>query len=370
MSLPSTPVSIGIIGCGNISKAYFNACARFPFIKVTACADLRHEAAEARAAEYGCRALSVDALLADPDIRVVINLTIPQTHASIDLRVLAAGKHVFSEKPFALTRAEGEAVVAFASKSGLRVGCAPDTCLGSAIQTCRRLIDDGEIGTPVAFQANMICGGHETWHPSPEFYYQQGGGPMFDMGPYYLHALVTLLGPVKRVTGLTRASFPTRTITSQPKRGKVVAVEIPTHIVSLLEFHNGVIGQLTTSFDVKEGHNSPNIEIYGTTGSLSVPDPNGTGGPVKLRTGKFADWVQVRHTHPYVEGSRGVGVADMVVAIAQGRPHRANDAIAMHALDIMQAIHESSDTGRHIVLTSTCERPEPMRADLPDWVLE
>jgi predicted dehydrogenase len=169
---------------------------------------------------------------------------------------------------------------------------------------------------------------------------------------------------------LTRASFATRTITSQPKRGTVVEVEVPTHIVSTLEFAGGVIGQLTTSFDVKHGHGSPAIEIYGTEGSLSVPDPNGTGGPVKLRTEKFTDWVQLRHTHPYAEGSRGVGVADMAMGIVQRRKHRANEAIAMHALDVMQAIHESSDHGKHIMLTSTCERPEPMRADLPDWVLE
>ena len=369
MTTPS-PIAVGIIGCGSIAHAYLNACKRFPFLNVTACADMRMEAAEARAAEFGCRALTVDALLADPDIRIVINLTIPQAHAEIDLRILAAGKHVFSEKPFALTRAEGEAVVARAAERGLRVGCAPDTCLGAAVQTCRKLIDDGEIGTPVAFQANMICGGHETWHPSPEFYYKRGGGPMFDMGPYYLHALITLLGPVKRVSGLTRTCFPTRTITSQPKRGTVVAVEIPTHIVSTLEFVNGVIGQLTTSFDVKHGGNGPAIEIYGTEGSMSVPDPNDTGGPVKLRTAKFTDWVQVRHTHPYAEGSRGVGVADMAIAITKGTKHRANEAIAMHALDVMQAIHESSDRGTHIMLTTTCERPEPMRADLPEWVLE
>lgn len=366
----SAPTGVGIIGCGSIAKSYFTACKRFPFLNVAACADVRMEAAEARAAEYGCRALTVDALLADPDIRIVINLTIPQAHAEIDLRILAAGKHVFSEKPFALTRAEGESVVARAAALGLRVGCAPDTCLGAAVQTCRKLIDDGEIGAPVAFQANMICGGHETWHPSPEFYYKRGGGPMFDMGPYYLHALITLLGPVKRVGGLTRTSFATRTITSQPKRGTVVEVEVPTHIVSTLEFASGVIGQLTTSFDVKHGHNSPAIEIYGTVGSLSVPDPNATGGPVKLRTGKFTDWVQVKHTHPYVEGSRGVGVADMAIAIEKGRKHRANEAIAMHSLDVMQAIHESSDQGTYVTLTSTCERPEPMRADLPDWVLE
>ena len=362
--------NVGIIGCGSISQAYFGACKRFPFLKVTHCADMFPAAAEAKAKEHGCIATTVAAILADPSIGIIINLTIPKAHAEIDLAALNAGKSVFSEKPFALTRAEGEAVVKLAKQKGLRVGCAPDTVLGAAVQTCRKLIDDGEIGTPIGFQANMICGGHESWHPSPEFYYEKGGGPMFDMGPYYLHALITLLGPVKRVTGITRTSFPTRTITSQPKKGKVVNVEIPTHIVSVLEFHNGVIGQLTTSFDVKHGANAPSIEIFGTDGSLSVPDPNGTGGPVKLRTPKFADWVEIRHTHPYREGSRGVGVADMAIAITQKRQHRANDEIAMHALDVMQAIHEASDQGKHVVLTSFCERPEPMRADLPDWVLE
>lgn len=361
--------NIAIIGCGSISQAYFTACKRFPFLAVTRCADLHQPAAEAKAKEHGCTASSVAEILADPTISIVINLTIPKAHAEVDLAILNAGKHVFSEKPFALTRAEGEAVVALAKRLGLRVGCAPDTVLGSAVQTCRKLIDDGEIGTPLSFQANMICGGHESWHPSPEFYYQHGGGPMFDMGPYYLHALVILLGPIKRVTGLTRISYPTRTITSRPKHGTVVPVEVPTHIVSLLEFHQGTIGQLTTSFDVKHGANAPNIEIYGTAGSLSVPDPNGTGGPVRVRHSRAKDWSELHLTHPYREGSRGVGVADMAMAISTGRLHRANDAIAMHALDVMQAIHESSDQGRHITLTSTCERPEAMRADLPDWVL-
>ncbi len=370
MSSGTTVTNIGIIGCGSISNAYFNACKKFPFMKVTSCADLFPAAAEAKAKEHGCVAVTVEQLLADPTIGIVINLTIPKAHAETDLRILNSGKHAFSEKPFALTRAEGEAVVALAKQKGLRVGCAPDTVLGAAVQTSRKLIDDGEIGAPVGFQANMICGGHETWHPSPEFYYEKGGGPMFDMGPYYLHALITLLGPVKRVTGITRTTFPTRTITSQPKNGKVVPVEIPTHIVSLLEFHNGAIGQLTTSFDVKHGANAPAIEIFGTTGSLSVPDPNGTGGPVKLKAHRYADWVEIRHTHPYKDGSRGVGVADMAIAIQKGRPHRANDEIAMHALDIMQAIHESSDSGKHVLLTSSCARPAAMRADLADWVLE
>ncbi len=365
-----TLTNIGIIGCGNISNAYFTACKRFPFLRVAACADLNPAAAQAKAAEHGCAALSVDTLLADPAIALVINLTVPQAHAAMDLRILDAGKHAYSEKPFALTRAEGEAVLARAADRGLRVGCAPDTVLGAGVQTSRAILDAGEIGTPVAFQANLICGGHEHWHPSPEFYYQVGGGPMFDMGPYYLHALITLLGPVRRVTGMTRISFPTRLVTSRPKHGTVLTVEIPTHIVAALEFHSGVTGTLTTSFDVKHGSTPPCIEIYGSDGTLSVPDPNTTGGPVKVKLPENKEWVERVLTHPYREGARGVGVADMAMAIAKNRPHRANDTVAMHALDIMQAIHESSDRGTHIVLGSTCERPEPMRADLPDWVLE
>lgn len=365
-TLPVT--QIGIIGCGNISKAYFNACARFPFLNVKACADLMPAAAEAKAAEYGCAALSVEALLADPDIGLVINLTIPQAHAEIDRRILAAGKHAYSEKPFALDRAEGEAVVSAARAAGLRVGCAPDTCLGAAIQTARALIDSGAVGRVVGFSANMIGGGHEGWHPSPEFYYKAGGGPMFDMGPYYLHALITLFGPVARVTGVTRATHPARTITSRPKRGQVIEVEVPTHLVSVLEFASGVVGTLTTSFDVPCGHTLPHLELWGTAGSLQVPDPNGTGGPVRIRRAGDKDWVERIHTHAYREGSRGVGVADMVDAIHAGRPHRANDTIALHAVDIMQAVHEASDTGRAITLTTTCERPAPMDPSKQEWV--
>lgn len=366
--MSTTPITqIGIIGCGNISKAYFTACARFPFLQVKACADLLPAAAEAKAAEYGCVALTLDALLADPDIEVVINLTLPAVHASVDLGILAAGKHAYSEKPFALDRAEGEAVVAAARAAGLRVGCAPDTCLGAGIQTARALLDQHALGRVVGFSANMLCGGHETWHPSPEFYYQSGGGPMFDMGPYYLHALITLLGPVTRVTGVTRATHSERTITSRPKRGKVVKVEVPTHLVSILEFAKGVVGTLTTSFDVPCGDTLPCLELWGTAGSLQVPDPNHTGGPVRLRRSGDADWVERLLTHPYREGSRGVGVADMVDAIRAGRPHRANDAIALHAVDIMQAIHESSDTGRAITLATTCEQPAPMDPAKQEW---
>lgn len=363
------PSSVGLIGCGNISAAYVHACKRFSAIRMVACADLDLARAKAKAAEYGiAKACSPEELLADPSVDIVLNLTIPAAHTDIDLKAIAAGKHAYSEKPFGLTRQAGEQVVREAKAKRLRVGCAPDTILGGGHQTCRALIDRGVIGTPVAFVANMLCPGHESWHPSPEFYYQKGGGPMFDMGPYYLHALITMLGPVRRVSGSTRITFPERLITSQPKHGTRVKVEVPTHVVGVLEFANGAIGTLTTSFDVR-AHHAPCIEIFGSEGSLSVPDPNGFGGKVLLRS-KDKDWHEVPLTHGYTGNDRGLGLADMATAIASGRPHRANDQIAMHALDIMQAIHESSDSGRHVTLTTTCERPAPMVAGLPEGQLD
>lgn len=366
--LPVTP--IGIIGCGNISKAYFERCGLFPNLSVVACADADPTRAAAAAEKYGVRATRVEELLAADDIRIVVNLTIPQAHREIDEAILRAGKHVFSEKPFALDMEEGRAVVAAATSQGLRIGCAPDTVLGSAVQTCRALVDAGAIGEPVAFAAAMQGCGHEHWHPSPEFYYQRGGGPMFDMGPYYLHALITLLGPVRRVAGLAKISFPERLITSQPKNGAYVSVEVPTHITSLLEFASGVTGTLVTSFDLRGPSTHPVIEIYGSEGTLRVPDPNGTNGTpqIGLRTGN--GWQDVPLTHPYAEGSRGLGVADLAAALAGGRDHRANERIALHALEIMEAVHVSSRDGRFIDLATTCERPAPMRTDLPPFVLE
>ena len=362
--------AIGIIGCGNISNAYFNACKRFSAIRVASCADLDVARARAKATEHGiATAYSVDELLKDPAVAIVVNLTIPGAHAEVELRAIASGKHVYSEKPFGLTRAEGTKVVSEAKLKKVRVGCAPDTILGGGTQTCRKLIDEGAIGRPVAFSANMLCAGHESWHPSPEFYYQKGGGPMFDMGPYYLHSLITLLGPVKRVTGSTRITFPERTITSQPKHGTKVTVEVPTHVVGILEFASGAVGTLTTSFDVK-AHHLPCIEIFGSEGSLAVPDPNSFGGPVRIKAAGDKDWREVALTHPYPDNERGLGVADMATAIASGRAHRANDQIAMHALDVMQAIHEASDGGRHITLTTTCERPLAMVTGLPTGTLD
>lgn len=364
-----TPV--GIIGCGNISRAYFENCNLFSNLEIVACADLDMDRAKASAEKYGvAEALSVEGLIASPKVEIAINLTIPQAHAPVDCQVLEAGKHVFSEKPFGLTIAEGNRIMQTAKAAGKRVGCAPDTVLGAGVQTSRQVLDDGKIGFPVGFTAVMQCGGHEGWHPSPEFYYQKGGGPMFDMGPYYLHALITLLGPVKRVAGLTKTTWPERLITSQPKNGTKVTVEIPTHITSLLEFHNGTIGTLVMSFDVRGKFTNPVIEIYGSAGTLKVPDPNGTGGEVQVHVCGEKEWSVIPHTHPYAKGSRGLGVADMAAAIESGRAHRANGEVAMHALEIMEAVHVSAAEGRHIELQTTCERPAPIRADLPEFTLD
>jgi predicted dehydrogenase len=243
-----------------------------------------------------------------------------------------------------------------AAAKGVRIGGAPDTFLGAGIQTCRKLIEDGWIGEPVAATAFLMGHGHESWHPDPEFYYHLGGGPMFDMGPYYLTALVNLVGPVKRVTGSARITFPERTITSQPKFGKKIEVEVPTHIAGVLDFANGAIGTIVTSFDVWGGQ-LPRIEIYGAEGTLSVPDPNTFGGPIYLRPARSQEWHEVPLAYGYAENSRGLGVADMAHALLSGRKHRANGDLTYHVLDIMHAIHDASRESRHIELESTCEQP-------------
>ena len=355
------PMRIGVIGCGNISGIYFkNLCSVFSNVTVAACADLDQSRAQARAAEYpGVRVCSVDALLADDTIPLIVNLTTPKGHYPVAMQAVAAGRHVYGEKPLTLTRAEGRGLLDAAARAGVRVGNAPDTFMGAGIQTCRRIIDDGVIGEPVAAQAFMLCHGHESWHPDPEFYYQAGGGPLFDMGPYYLTALVALLGPVSRVTGSARISFSERIITSEKKRGQRVRVEVPTHIAGVMDFASGAVGTLTTSFDVWSSE-APHIEIFGSEGSLSVPDPNGFGGPVRLRLKGDKEWREVPHSAGFSANGRGLGPSDMAEAIRTSRPHRASGELAYHVLDLMQAFHDASAAGRHVMLESTCERPAPM----------
>jgi predicted dehydrogenase len=355
---------VGIVGVGNISGIYLQNLGKYKPVEVKAVADLDHSRAESAAAKHGVAACSVDELLADPEIEIVLNLTVPKAHFELNKRALLSGKSVHTEKPLTLSREQGRELVDIAKAKGLLVGAAPDTFLGAGLQTCRKLIDDGAIGEPVAAHAFMLCHGHESWHPSPEFYYEKGGGPMFDMGPYYLTALVSLIGPVKRVSGSARATFPTRTITSEPKKGKVIQVETPTHIVGVLDFANGAIGEITTSFDVWRSR-LPCIEIYGTEGSLSVPDPNGFGGPVQICK-RGSDWQDVALTHGYAENSRGLGVMDMAYAIRTGRTNRASGALAYHVVDIMQSILDASEAGRHIELTSGVDRPAPMDPANPE----
>ena len=356
---------VGLIGCGTISGIYLKNRTRFETFEIVACADIDLDRARARAEEYGVpRACSVAELLADPEIGTVINLTVPQAHATVALAAVRAGKSVYNEKPLTLSREEGRLLLDEARAQGVRVGCAPDTFLGAGLQTCRQVIDAGTIGTPVAATAFMLGHGPESWHPNPDFYYQVGGGPLFDMAPYYLTALINLLGPVRRVSGSARASFPTRLIGSEPFRGQTITVNTPTHVATTLDFAAGPIGTLITSFDIW-AHNMPRIEIYGSEGSLSVPDPNTFGGVVRVRRAGEDGWTDVPVTRPYDDNSRILGVADMVQAIQTGRPHRASGDLAYHVLDIMHAALESSEQGRHIAIESTVERPAALPADLP-----
>jgi len=363
-------VNIGIIGCGNISGIYFQNCFHFEILSVVACADLVPERAQVKAAEYpGVVAYSVDELLKHPEIEIVLNLTTPNAHFEVGKAVLEAGKNLYNEKPLTIRREEGQQLLALAAQKGLKIGCAPDTFLGAGQQTCRKLIDDGWIGKPVAATAFMLCHGHESWHPDPEFYYQSGGGPMFDMGPYYLTSLIHLLGPVKQVAGLTKISFPERLITSEPKKGTRVQVEVPTHIAGLIEFASGAVATIVTSFDVWAAE-VPCIEIYGTEGSLSVPDPNCFGGPVRIYRPGTNAWKEMPLTHIYAENSRGIGIADLAYALRFGRAFRANAELAFHVLDVMHAFHEAFEKQSMLTLSSTCQQPAPLPLGLRHFILD
>ena len=353
-------VKLGIIGCGYISEIYLRNLSALADVEIAAVADADMKHAQSRGDAFGIPALSVKGLLDHPEIEIVLNLTIPKAHAEVATAVLKAGKSVYNEKPLAIERAEAQAMLALARDNGLRVGCAPDTFLGAGLQTCRQLIDAGAIGEPVGATAFMTCRGHEYWHPNPAFYYQPGGGPMFDMGPYYLTALVALIGPVRRITGSARISFPERTITSSQRFGSKISVEVPTNITTVADFADGAIGTMIMSFDVWQA-NLPKIEIYGSEGTLGVPDPNMFEGPVRLWHHESREWRDMPLASEFIENWRGLGVADMAYAMRDGRPHRADGSLAYHVLDIMHAVHDASREGRHVELTSTCERPAPMR---------
>ncbi len=355
-------VKVGLIGCGNISSIYIKNCKElYENIEIAACADIFPERAAERALEFNIpNVYTVEELLSDKNIEIVLNLTVPNAHAEVTLKALEAGKHVYVEKPLATRRDDGKKILELAKTKGLLVGCAPDTFLGGGLQTGRKLIDDGWIGKPIAATAFMMGHNPEAWHPDPEFLYKPGAGPLFDMGPYYLTTLVSILGPIHRVCSSAKITHATRTITSKPKYGETIIVEVPTFITSILDFKSGATGTLITSFDTC-GSRLPSIEIYGTAGSISLPDPNTFSGPVSLKREGQAEWKEIPLGYGYTENSRGLGLSDMANALLHGGTHRANAEMAMHVLDVMQGIHEASESGKYFIPESSCNIPEPMK---------
>lgn len=358
-------VGIGVVGCGFISAAYLTAARSFPILDVRGVADLDPAAARARSVEFGVPAMSVEELLADPAIEIVVNLTVPAAHVEVGLRAVAAGKHVHSEKPLGVEVAQARQLVDAAQAAGVRLGCAPDTFLGGAHQSARALLDSGAIGRPLAGTAFWMGPGHERWHPNPGFYYARGGGPMLDMGPYYVTDLVNLLGPVRRVAGVTARARDTRQVMSGPLAGSTVPVEVATHVAGTCEFVSGAVVTVVMSFDVARHRHRP-IELYGTDGALAVPDPNRFGGRIELAAAAD-DWHEVPTEHGFTDGDhRGIGVADLAYALRSGRPHRASGALALHVLEVLEAFGWSSESGTHVDITSRVERPAVMDPQRPE----
>jgi len=374
-------LGVGIIGAGSISAAYLRLAPLFRGFSIRAIADLNAEAASARAAEFGIRAETVDGLLAADDIDVVVNLTIPAAHFEVTKSILEAGKHAYSEKPVVLTRPEGEALAALAAARNLQVGSAPDTFLGGSHQQARQLIDDGAIGPVVSGTAYVMGPGMEHWHPNPDFFFLPGAGPVLDIGPYYITNLVNMIGPVQRVAALSQTAYQTRTITSEPRRGETVPVKTPTTLMALLEFDSGAIITLGASWDVK-AHGHSNMELYGSEGSLFVPDPNFFGGTLKLAGADGAVHGIEPWAHPFGipnEGTEGndpranyrcAGLADMVVALQENRPHRCALELATHSVDVMTAILTSAESGGFVDMTTTCARPESLTPELAARLLD
>lgn len=359
-----TTSRIGIIGCGNISPVYAKTLSEFPWIEIAAFADGIPERAKQFAERYGGVALELTDMLSDDSIDAVVNLTPAHAHTSVSRICLEAGKPVFSEKPLGTNFEGGRTLVELAGERDLRLGCAPDTFLGAGLQAARAAIDRGLIGEPIAANGFMLGSGPEWWHPNPEGFYGPGAGPLFDMGPYYLTTLVHLLGPAQSISGSAKIGVVDRVMHSKGRVGEVVQATTPTHVSSMIEFVSGASATLVTSFDVKATR-FRNIEVYGEEGTLSLPDPNTFGGPLKVRNIIADDWREIPLAIPNVPQQRGIGLADMLSASSANRPHRASAELALHVLELMSSTLRSSDEGRRIDLTTTCQRPEPMRFDLP-----
>ena len=380
-------VKIGIIGCGVISHTYIsNIKSMFQWLDIVACASGHVEKAKAVAEKYSIpNAYTVEELLADSEIEIVINLTTPDAHTEINQKILNAGKHVYCEKPFALNLKDAKETLELAKSKGLMVGCAPETFLGAGLQTCRKAIDEGWIGRPIAATVNMISHGVETWHASPEFYYKRGGGPMLDMGPYYLTAMVALLGPISQTACFSSIGNKTRTIYSNPLRGNKINVEVPTTYTGIMEFESGVHANINMSFDVWLS-NLPKFEIYGTEGTLFVPDPNMFGGKIKIfrkervldsLNSSFYGGKEVNYSRNYedlqelpqiyeepLEYMRGLGVLDMAFALVNGRKHRTSEDLIYHVTEALLSFDTAVRNDVVYKMQSTCSRPKPMPTGL------
>ncbi len=367
-------IGVGIIGCGNISAAYLRLGPLFKNLEIRAVADLNMDNAKARAEEFGVDARTVDELLASDDIDMIVNLTIPEAHYPVSKRILEAGKHAYSEKPLVLTLAEGEDLKAIAAAKNLRVGSAPDTILGGSHQLARKSIDEGLVGKIIAGTCHVMSHGMESWHPNPDFFFQPGAGPMLDIGPYYIANLINLIGPVKRVAALANAVESERTIGNGPREGEKVPVDTPTNIHALVEFVNGATITISTSWDVWK-HRHANMELYGTEGSIFVPDPNFFGGVVEY-CGTDGEIKEVpAWDHPFgvpnqdrkdgtqIANYRTAGLADMAAAIVEGREHRLSLERAVHGIEVMTSIIKSGETGQFIDMTTTCTQLDPLGPD-------
>jgi len=366
-----TQLGVGIIGCGNISTAYLSLAPMFKALNVVAVADMNMDNARAKAAEFNVRADTVAEILAASDVDVIVNLTIPDAHFDVTKSILEAGKHAYSEKPLVLTLEEGQILRDLAASKNLRVGSAPDTFLGGAHQQARAAIDGGQTGKIIGGTCHVMGHGMEAWHPNPDFFFQPGGGPVLDMGPYYVTNLIQLVGPVKSVAALANKTFATRTIGNGPRNGEEIPVDVATNIHALLEFENGAAITLGCSWDVWANKHT-NMELYGAESSIFVPDPNFFGGAVELGgQGKEIEAMPA-WDHPFGVNNfdndtkanyRCAGLADMAAAISEGREHRCNVDVAVHATDVMTSILKSGEEKRFIDLTTTCERPAALSPD-------
>jgi predicted dehydrogenase len=369
-----TTFGVGIVGCGNISDVYLLNARLFRGMEIVAVSDIRPAVAKAKGAKYDLPALSPCELFKREEIDIILNLTVPAAHADVSLAAIEAGKHVYTEKPLATSLKDGRAIVRAAARKGVTLGASPDTVLGAGVQTARKLIDSGETGTVVTGTAAVLSHGMEDWHPSPAFFFKPGGGPVLDMGPYYLSTLVNLLGPVASVAATGRAGTKTRTVTAEgPMRGRRIKVEVLTTVNALLSFASGAEVVFMASWDVWR-HSQPPLELHGTKASLRLPDPNFFGGPIDIAE-RGGEWSEMRAAedvfgrpnwppdNPMVANYRGLGLAEMIAAIAHRREPRASGAVALHVLDVMASILASAETGKRVQIASTCRRPPPLREE-------